>query len=62
MRGMNEFKFNQATMVDAAQYYLEKIMKAPVPKVTSVTSKNDGIYTDFIIKVEEKDNGSDQKA
>lgn len=56
MKGNNEFHFNQATMILAAQHYLEKIMNAPVPKVTSVKQVNTGSYIEtFVVTVESDD-------
>ena len=56
MKGNNELHFNQATMILAAQHYLEKIMNTPVPKVTSVKQVNTGNYPEtFVIKVESDD-------
>jgi hypothetical protein len=61
MRGSNEFKFNQATMIEAVQYYLEKIMKTPVPVVVSIESKGYDVYTEFTIKVKGEEDGPDQE-
>lgn len=52
MEGSNELRINQLTMIKAMQYYLEKIMTAPVPKVKSVkmtTESRSGDY--FVIEV-----------
>ena len=56
MRGSNEFKFNQATMIDAMQHYLEKIMQPPVPIVTSVKQDSKSTFGDvFTVEVKTED-------
>jgi hypothetical protein len=58
MKGANEFHFNQATMVLAMQHYLEKIMQAPVPKVTHVKEVSAGSYAEcFVIKTTVEEEG-----
>ena len=59
MKGNNEFVFNQATMIEAVQCYLEKIMKAPIPVVTKVESKGYDNYTEFTIKISDEESRSD---
>lgn len=36
MKGNNELVLNQATMIEAVQYWLDSRMVQPVPKVTGV--------------------------
>lgn len=52
MKGKNEMNLNQATLIDAMQHYLEKIMKDPVPKVTKVTAKGYDNDTEVTITTE----------
>ena len=51
MKGNNEMKFNQATMIEAVEYYLEKIMVAPAPKVREITAAGYDSYSEFVIKI-----------
>lgn len=52
MKGNNELHLNQATMIEAVQHYLEKIMIAPVPVVKQVKQEQKNGYADiFIIEV-----------
>ena len=55
MKGKNEMNFNQATLIDAIQHYLEKIMKEPVPKVTKVIAKGYDNSTEVTITTEGAD-------
>ena len=55
MKGVNEMIFNQATMIEAVQCYLEKIMKEPIPVVTKVESKGYDNYIEFTIKVSDEE-------
>ena len=56
MKGNNEFRFNQGTMIDAMQHYLEKIMQPPVPTVTSVKQDSKSTFGDvFIVEVKTED-------
>ena len=55
MKGKNEMNFNQATLIDAIQHYLEKIMKEPVPKVTKVIAKGYDDNTEVTITTEGAD-------
>lgn len=52
MKGKNEMNLNQATLIDAMQHYLEKIMKDPVPKVTKVATKGYDDHTEVTITTE----------
>ena len=52
MKGKNEMNLNQATLIDAMQHYLEKIMKEPVPKVTKVIAKGYDSSTEVTITTE----------
>ena len=52
MKGKNEMNLNQATLIDAMQHYLEKIMKDPVPKVTKVTARGYDNDTEVTITTE----------
>lgn len=40
MRGVNDFRLNEATMIEAVQEYLNKRMTVFAPKVTSVCMNN----------------------
>ena len=51
MKGNNEFHFNQATMTEAMQEYLNKRMGEFAPTVTCVFSNEYGAV--FVIKTEE---------
>jgi hypothetical protein len=55
MKGKNEMNLNQATLIDAMQHYLEKIMKDPVPKVTKVIAKGYDNDTEVTITTEGPD-------
>lgn len=51
MKGKNEMNFNQATMIEAVQHYMEKIMKDPVPIVTNVVAKGYDNSTEFVVSI-----------
>lgn len=53
MKGINELNFNEATMIEAIQLYLDKIM-VEAPQVTTV-KKPQGQDV-FVIVVTEKEN------
>jgi hypothetical protein len=44
MQGNNELLLNTATMIEAAQLWLDSRMKQPVPTVTSVSVSQDGTF------------------
>jgi hypothetical protein len=54
MKGNNELRLNQATLIEAVQEYLAK-RYTPTPKVNSVELSKEG-YGDplFLVKVEEQ--------
>lgn len=48
MKGNNELVLNQATMIEAVQYWLDSRMVQPVPKVTGVVrdaSNGSGVFS-----------------
>jgi len=59
LKGKNELRFNQSTMTEAVQCYLNTQFKeGHVPKVERVTAKNDGHQREgFLVELsEESDN------
>lgn len=52
MKGTNTFQFNEATMIEALQVYLDRIM-LHAPEVTSVTQKS-GICQTFEVVVKRR--------
>lgn len=61
MKGNNKLHLNQATMIEALQYYLEREMPTNTPKVTEVSQgQSRGGAAEFEISVTDKEqrNGS----
>ena len=54
MKGVNEFRFNTATMIEAMQEYLEAKFVGVAPKVVDVRYEAGSNYTsgNFIVKTE----------
>jgi len=53
MDGKNELHLNHGTMIKAVQYYLEKIMVPPVPKVVSIKKEDKSRGGDnFVVEIE----------
>ena len=55
MKGNNEIKLNQATMIDAMQQWLDSVMPNNAPKVTAVKVSDDRLENSFIIFLSDKD-------
>ncbi|MCR4319764.1 MAG: hypothetical protein NUV74_05435 [Candidatus Brocadiaceae bacterium] len=49
MKGSNDLILNEATMIEAIQFWLDSRMVPPVPKVTGVKAKADGYSSTFTI-------------
>lgn len=54
MKGCNTILMNQATVVDAMQYYLTNVLLKPAMKVTAVKPyDDDGFSEGFRVEIEE---------
>ena len=52
MKGNNELILNEATMIEAVQFWLDSRMVQMAPKVTGVNSKNEGYSKTFEIALD----------
>ena len=52
MKGNNELILNEATMIEAVQFWLDSRMVQMAPKVTGVNSKNEGFIKTFEIALD----------
>ena len=55
MKGNNEIRLNESTMVEVVQQWLNREMPNNTPKVTSVTSDNDNYAPGFTVKVSDQE-------
>jgi len=52
MRGSNELILNEATMIEAVQFWLDFKMVRQAPKVTGVNTNSDGYSKTFEVKLD----------
>ena len=57
MKGSNTLVLNEATMIEAVQFWLDSIIKEPAPKVVSVSVGREGMSTLFNVSLKETENG-----
>ena len=55
MKGNNEIKLNQATMIDAMQQWLDSVMPENTSKVSAVKLSDDRLSNSFVIFLTDKD-------
>ena len=61
MKGSNDLILNEATMIEAMQFWLDSRMVPPSPKVTGVKAKVDGYSSTFTIALNADAKDSDSK-
>lgn len=52
MTGVNELILNEATMIEAIQFWLDSKMHQPVPTVTSVKSEKNTYSSEFRVALD----------
>lgn len=52
MKGNNELILNEATMIEAVQFWLDSKMVARAPKVTGISAKNEGYNQTFAVSLD----------
>jgi len=51
MKGSNDLILNEATMIEAVQFWLDSKMVPQAPKVTGVKAKDDGYSKTFTVSI-----------
>ena len=63
MKGSNDLILNEATMIEAIQFWLDAEMAQPAPKVTSVKSESGSLYSNtFKVSLDAEADRTDPKA
>jgi len=61
MIGSNDLILNEATMIEALQFWLDSEMAQPTPKVTGVKSKESGYGSTFTVSLDADADRTDPK-